>query len=169
MLFFDEADALFARRSEVSDALDRYANLEVAYLLQLMEAYPGVAVLATNLRGNLDEAVVRRLHHVVEFPFPDRRLRARIWRRSFPDATPLGEVDFDDLAGRFELAGGNIASASLHAAQLAAADGGRVEMTHLALAVAREYQKLARPAGPGEFGPWYGLVAERLATGGGPA
>jgi hypothetical protein len=166
VLFFDEADALFARRSEVSDALDRYANLEVAYLLQLMEAYPGVAILATNLRSNLDEAVVRRLHHVVEFPFPDPRLRARIWRRSFPDATPLGKVDFDDLAGRFELAGGNIASASLHAAQLAAADGGRVEMTHLALAVAREYQKLARPAGPGEFGPWYQLVAERLAVGG---
>jgi hypothetical protein len=168
ILFFDEADALFAKRSEVADALDRYANLEVAYLLQLMEGYQGVAILATNLRGNLDDAIVRRLQHVVEFPFPDQRLRARIWRRSFPATTPLGQVDFDDLAARFELAGGNISSASLHAAQLAAADGGTVEMPHLAVAVAREYQKLARPAGPGDFGPWYRLVAERLTTGAAP-
>ncbi|MGH2600833.1 MAG: ATP-binding protein, partial [Dehalococcoidia bacterium] len=157
-LFFDEADALFGRRAtDIKNAHDRYINMEVAYLLQLMEAYEGLAILATNLSQNVDEAFTRRMQYVVEFPFPDEGLRARIWKGIFPPATPLAEdVDIAFLARRFDIAGGTIKNAALAAAVLAAADGGRVTMPHLALAVAREYQKLGRLPSQGEFGPYYG-------------
>src|SRR5262249_15587665 len=108
ILFFDEADALFGRRSEVKDAHDRYANIEINYLLQKLEEYEGIIILATNLKGNMDAAFARRLQHVVEFPFPDEAQRGRIWARVFPERTPLrDDVNFTFLARRFELAGGN--------------------------------------------------------------
>ena len=129
ILFFDEADALFGKRSEVRDAHDRYANIEIAYLLQKMEEYDGVAILATNLRSNLDEAFVRRLAFTVHFPFPDEADRRRIWRGIWPAATPLAaDVDLDFLAAQFKLSGGNIKNIALAAAFLAAADGRPVAM-----------------------------------------
>jgi hypothetical protein len=145
ILFFDEADALFGKRSEVSDSHDRYANLEVAYLLQRMEAYPGAVILATNFRRNLDEAFVRRLDFAIDFPFPEPADRRRIWRRVLPPRAPVaGDVDLDFLAERFKLSGGAIRNCSLAAAFSAADEGTAIEMRHLVRAVAQEYAKQGR-------------------------
>ena len=145
ILFFDEADALFGKRSEVRDAHDRYANIEVAYLLQKMEGYEGVSLLATNLRQNMDEAFLRRLAFIVHFPFPDAESRRRIWQGIWPAQVSFaGDVDLDRLAQQFKLSGGNIKNIALAAAFSAAEDGGRVSMAHLLLATRREYQKIGK-------------------------
>jgi len=145
ILFFDEADALFGKRSEVKDAHDRYANIEISYLLQKMEEYEGIAILATNLRANMDEAFVRRLGHVVEFPLPGDDERRRIWQRIWPSAAPTGRhLDLDQMARRFEITGGNIRNIALAAAFLAADNGGTIEMSHLMRATRREYQKMGK-------------------------
>jgi hypothetical protein len=145
ILFFDEADAIFGKRSEVKDAHDRYANIEISYLLQRMEAYDGVTMLATNLRANLDEAFTRRLQFAVDFPFPDEADRLRIWQTLFPPGVPRAlELDFDLLARRFKFAGGNIRNVIVSAAYLAAADGDRVTMKHLLHCTRRELQKMGR-------------------------
>ncbi len=151
ILFFDEADALFGKRSEVRDAHDRYANIETAYLLQRLETFEGMVILATNLKKNMDEAFVRRLRIVIEFPVPTEADRRRMWSAIWPKATPLGkDVDFDALA-RFVLSGGNIKNVALAAAFLAAADGGVVTMAHLVGAAQRELQKMGRFLAPGEL------------------
>jgi len=145
ILFFDEADAIFGKRSEVKDAHDRYANIEISYLLQRMEAYNGVTILATNLRANLDEAFTRRLQFAVDFPFPDEGYRLRIWQTLLPPGVPHEpDLDFALLARRFKLAGGNIRNILVSAAYLAAADGGRVAMRHLLHGTRRELQKMGR-------------------------
>ena len=145
ILFFDEADAIFGKRSEVKDAHDRYANIEVSYLLQRMETYDGVTILATNLRANLDEAFTRRLQFAVDFPFPDEAYRLRIWEALFPDSLPRADnIDLALLAQRFKLAGGNIRNIIVSAAYLAAADGGVVTMAHLLHGARRELQKMGR-------------------------
>ncbi|MBW4647025.1 MAG: ATP-binding protein [Goleter apudmare HA4340-LM2] len=145
ILFFDEADALFGKRSQVKDAHDRYANIEVGYLLQKMEEYEGVAILATNLRDNMDEAFVRRIQVIIEFPFPDEEYRQQIWQVVFPHEAPLGEdVDFGFLAKEIRLAGGNIKNIGLAAAFYAASDSSAISMSHLLKAAAREHQKLGR-------------------------
>jgi AAA+ superfamily predicted ATPase len=145
ILFFDEADALFGKRSEVSDSHDRYANLEVAYLLQRMEAYPGAVILATNFRRNIDDAFIRRLDFVIDFPFPEVSDRRRIWERVLPPSAPVGDdVDLDFLATRFKLSGGAIRNCSLAAAFNAADEGASIEMRHLVRAVAQEYAKQGR-------------------------
>ncbi len=145
ILFFDEADALFGKRSEVHDAHDRYANLEISYLLQKMEQHEGIAILASNLPQNMDGAFVRRLAFAVHFPFPDEADRQRIWTEIWPAATPLAEdVDVDFLAHQFKLSGGNIKNIALASAFLAAADGGVVTMAHVRHATQREYQKLGK-------------------------
>jgi SpoVK/Ycf46/Vps4 family AAA+-type ATPase len=145
ILFFDEADAIFGKRSEVKDAHDRYANIEVSYLLQRMEAYDGVTILATNLRANLDDAFTRRLQHAVDFPFPEEEYRLRIWQTLFPPDVPRQpDLDFAPLAKRFKLAGGNIRNVIVGAAFLAAADGGSVTMSHLLHGTRREMQKMGR-------------------------
>jgi SpoVK/Ycf46/Vps4 family AAA+-type ATPase len=145
ILFFDEADALFGQRSEVRDSHDRYANIEVSYLLQKMEEYEGIVILATNLRKNMDDAFVRRMHFTVEFPFPSKHDRQRIWVKIWPEKMPRAEdIDFDFLASRFEIAGGNIKNIALAAAFLAADDGGAVDMAHLIRATQREYQKIGK-------------------------
>jgi ATP-dependent 26S proteasome regulatory subunit len=145
ILFFDEADAIFGKRSEVKDAHDRYANIEVSYLLQRMEAYDGVTILATNLRANLDDAFTRRLQHAVDFPFPEEEYRLRIWQTLFPPDVPRQpDLDFAPLARRFKLAGGNIRNIIVGAAFLAAADGGSVTMDHLLHGARREMQKMGR-------------------------
>jgi hypothetical protein len=145
ILFFDEADTIFGKRSEVKDAHDRYANLEVGYLLQRMENYNGVAILATNLRANLDEAFTRRLQFIVNFPFPDEEYRLRIWQVLLPPDLPLaGDLDLRLMAARFKLAGGSIRNILVSAAYLAAADGGRVTMSHLLHGAKREIQKMGK-------------------------
>jgi SpoVK/Ycf46/Vps4 family AAA+-type ATPase len=152
ILFFDEADALFGKRSEVRDSHDRYANIEISYLLQRMEAYDGVTILATNLRANLDEAFTRRLQFSVDFPFPEEDDRLRIWQTLFPPGVPRDpELDFPILARRFKLAGGNIRNVIVSAAYLAAADGGRLTMAHLLHGTRRELQKMGRLVGEHDF------------------
>ena len=145
ILFFDEADAIFGKRSEVKDAHDRYANIEVSYLLQRMEGYNGVTVLATNLRANLDDAFTRRLQFAIDFPFPDEVYRLQIWETLFPPQVPVDKaVDFKIMAKRFRLAGGNIRNIIVSAAYLAASDGGVVTMSHLMHGARRELQKMGR-------------------------
>jgi hypothetical protein len=153
ILFFDEADALFGKRSEVKDAHDRYANIEVSYLLQRMEVYEGLTILATNLRANLDEAFTRRLHYIVDFPFPRADERRRIWSALFPQTLPrAADLDLDLLARRYELAGGSIRNVIVAAAYLAANDGQLVTMEHLQHGVRRELQKMGRLLGEKDFG-----------------
>jgi SpoVK/Ycf46/Vps4 family AAA+-type ATPase len=155
ILFFDEADALFGKRSEVRDSHDRYANIEISYLLQKMEMYDGIAILASNLRQNLDESFVRRLAFTVHFPFPDEAHRRRIWTGIWPKEAPLDtDADFDFLAKQFKLSGGNIKNVALAAAFLAAEEGSAIAMRHLVVAVEREYQKMSKPLGPEQFGPY---------------
>ncbi|HEY9605887.1 MAG TPA: ATP-binding protein [Allocoleopsis sp.] len=145
ILFFDEADALFGKRSEVKDAHDRYANIEVGYLLQKMEEYEGIAILATNLRQNLDDAFMRRIQVIIDFPFPDEEHRHRIWGVIFPQEAPLGDdVDLGVLAREIKLAGGNIKNIGLAAAFYAANEGSAIRMQHLIEAARREHQKLGR-------------------------
>jgi hypothetical protein len=159
ILFFDEADALFGKRSEVKDAHDRYANIEVGYLLQKMEEYDGVVILATNLRKNLDDAFIRRLHVAIEFPFPEEPDRLRIWRKVFPSAAPLADdVDLAYLAKQFKLTGGNIRNIALLAAYLAAEDGDVIGMAQIVRAIKREYQKLGKLVTETEFGKWLGVA-----------
>ncbi len=153
ILLFDEADALFGKRSEIKDSHDRYANIEVSYLLQRMESYSGLAILTTNMKSALDTAFLRRIRFVVQFPFPDVSSRAEIWRRVFPQQTPTDGLDVEKLA-RLTIAGGNIRNIALNAAFLAANDGGRVRMTHLLQATRSEYGKLEKPLSSSEVGGW---------------
>jgi hypothetical protein len=144
VLLFDEADALFGKRSEVKDSHDRYANIEVSYLLQRMEAYRGLAILTTNMKSALDPAFMRRIRFIVEFPFPDEAERAAIWRRIFPPDTPLDVVDWGRLAA-LRIAGGNIRNIALNAAFLAADAAEPVRMVHVLQAARAEYAKLEKP------------------------
>jgi SpoVK/Ycf46/Vps4 family AAA+-type ATPase len=153
ILLFDEADALFGKRSEVKDSHDRYANIEVSYLLQRMEAYRGLAILTTNLKSALDGAFLRRIRFVVQFPFPDPAQRAEIWRRIFPAETPVEGVDPERLA-RLNVAGGNIRNIALGAAFAAADAGEPVRMEHLLRAARIEYAKLEKPLSETEVGGW---------------
>ena len=153
ILLFDEADALFGKRSEVQDSHDRYANIEVSYLLQRMEQYRGLAILTTNLKNSLDTAFLRRLRFVVNFPFPDATQREAIWRRAFPRETPTKDLSFARLA-QWSVAGGNIKSAALNAAFLAADDGEPVGMRHLLRAAQIECAKLDRPLIEAETAGW---------------
>jgi hypothetical protein len=148
LLLFDEADALFGRRSEVKDAHDRYANIEVGYLLQRLEAYDGIAVLTTNLQGNMDGAFLRRLRFILQFPPPDSGLRRQLWERSLPGARWRDDnLELDLLADRFQLTGGSIHNIGLAAAHLAAATpSGRITTEHVIRATQRELQKAGRPA-----------------------
>ncbi|GEA89751.1 AAA family ATPase [Cellulomonas cellasea] len=159
VLLFDEADAIFGRRSEVRDSHDRYANIESAYLLQRMESFDGLAILATNLRANIDEAFTRRLDVLVDFPLPDAEHRRALWDRCLGALVPRDpDVDLDFVAGAFELAGGAIRSSAVTAAYLAADDGGTVRMTHVISAVEHEYRKLGRLCLPGEFGRYWSML-----------
>ena len=151
ILFFDEADALFGKRSEVKDAHDRHANIEVGYLLQRMEQYSGIVILSTNFRRNMDDAFTRRLHYCVDFPLPGEEERLRIWEKIWPEDTPLSPaLDMDFLAERLEISGGYIRNIALSAAFMAAEEAGhaqrnpQVSMAHLIRATRREYQKMGQ-------------------------
>ncbi|GLI00744.1 ATP-binding protein [Phytohabitans aurantiacus] len=158
VLFFDEADALFGKRSEVSDAHDRYANIEVAYLLQRLETYDGLVVLATNLQRNIDQAFLRRISTAIDFTLPEEEQRRAIWSRSFPASAPVAELDIEFLARQFKISGGIIRNATLGAAFLAAEDGSPITMRHVALALKREFQKLGRLRTEVEFERYFELV-----------
>ncbi len=145
ILLFDEADALLGKRSEVKDAHDRYANLEIAFLLQKMEDYNGVSILTTNLRHNLDDAFTRRIRFIVEFPFPDEDNRRQLWQRIWPPEAPLRkDIDFLSLSKRYKLTGGNIRNIVLSAAFYASKNGGYIEMNHLLDATKEEFRKMGR-------------------------
>ena len=159
VLFFDEADAIFGKRSDVRDAHDRYANIESAYLLQRLETFDGLAVLATNLRANIDDAFTRRLDAIVDFPAPTPDLRAELWRQCLAPPLPVADdVDIPFCAESFELAGGNIRSASITAAYLAAASGQPVGMADVIAAVGQEYRKLGRLVLEREFGTYLSML-----------
>jgi hypothetical protein len=153
ILLFDEADALFGKRSEVKDSHDRYANIEVSYLLQRMETYRGLAILTTNLKNTLDPAFLRRLRFVITFPFPDQFHREAIWRRIFPALTPTEGLD-PALLARLNVAGGNIRNIALQAAFLAAEDAEPVRMRHLLRAARTECAKLDRTVTEAEVAGW---------------
>jgi SpoVK/Ycf46/Vps4 family AAA+-type ATPase len=153
VLLFDEADALFGKRSEVKDSHDRYANIEVSYLLQRMEAYRGLAVLTTNRKSALDQAFLRRIRFVVEFPFPEAAQRAEIWRRIFPEATPTDGLRIDRLS-RLHATGGHIRNIAMGAAFLAADAGEPVRMSHLLHSARNEFAKLEKPLPETEVAGW---------------
>ncbi len=153
ILLFDEADALFGKRSEVKDSHDRYANIEISYLLQRMEAYRGLAILTTNMKEALDKAFLRRIRFVVQFPFPDAAQRAEIWRRIFPPDTPTDGLDPNRLC-RLNVAGGNIRNIALNAAFLAVDAGEPVRLPHVLRAARSEYAKLEKPLTESEVGSW---------------
>lgn len=153
ILLFDEADALFGRRSEVKDSHDRYANIEVSYLLQRMEEYRGLAILTSNQRAALDQAFLRRIRFIVEFPFPDAVARSDIWNRVFPAATPVKGLDTGKLA-RLNVAGGSIRNIAMNAAFLAADAGQPVQMRHLLHAARTECAKMDKPPSDAEVRDW---------------
>jgi hypothetical protein len=157
ILFFDEADALFGTRTEVRDSHDRYANLEINYLLQRMEDYSGLAILATNRRSALDTAFLRRLRFVIDFPFPAADDRRRIWERVFPAQADVDGLELAMLSN-LDLSGGNIRSIAVNAAFLAASEGVPIGMPHVVRAAAREYVKLSKPIGVAEFGAYYAMA-----------
>ncbi|HLJ26201.1 MAG TPA: ATP-binding protein [Candidatus Angelobacter sp.] len=153
ILLFDEADALFGKRSEVKDSHDRYANIEVSYLLQRVESYRGLAILTTNLKEAVDQAFLRRIRFIVQFPFPDHEMRAEIWRRVFPCQAPVEQLHWDRLA-QLHVAGANIRNIALRAAFLAAEAKEPISQAHLLEAARREYQKLEKPISEAELKGW---------------
>lgn len=159
ILFFDEADALFGKRSEVRDSHDRYANIETAYLLQKMDEYEGIVILATNLRKNMDEAFSRRMHYFLEFAVPEEPDRLRIWQNVFPKEAPLSEnADLNFMARQFKITGGNIKNIALNAAFLASQDGKLITIEHLIRATKREYQKIGKLCTDGDFAQYFELI-----------
>ncbi|NEO82942.1 MAG: ATP-binding protein [Spirulina sp. SIO3F2] len=153
VLLFDEADALFGKRTQVKDSHDRHANLEVSYLLQRMEAYQGLAILTTNLKDSLDQAFVRRLRFIVNFPYPNAEIRSQIWSRVFPAQAPINGLDFE-LLGQLDVAGGNIRAIALNAAFFAASAGESIQMKHLLKATQTEYAKIGRVLTSREIQDW---------------
>jgi len=164
MLFFDEADALFGRRTEVKQAQDRWANLDVSFILQRIEEYSGVVILATNFRQNMDSAFLRRIHVIIEFPVPDSTSRRAIWNRLLPSSqkSAVSQEDVDEIAQRFEMTGGNIRNVVLDACFRALGEGDDQPVTsrHVIASTARELQKLSRPVTRGEFGRFYDWAME---------
>jgi SpoVK/Ycf46/Vps4 family AAA+-type ATPase len=145
ILLFDEADSLFAKRTEVKSSVDRYANLEVNYLLQRMEAFTGITILTTNFDAAIDDAFRRRLAFRIQFPLPELDERARLWRTMIPDrARAAPDIDFAQLAGRFAMSGGYIRNAALRAAFLAAGESAQIDMRHLLKAASAEYASMGK-------------------------
>ena len=153
VLLFDEADALFSKRNDVKDSHDRYANMEVSYLLQRMEAYRGLAILTTNLKDSIDPAFLRRIRFITRFEFPSAAERMQIWQRIFPAQLPTEDLNYRKLS-KLNIAGGNIRNIALTAAFLAAEEGSAVKMKHLLESAQSEFAKLERPIPPAEVRGW---------------
>ena len=158
ILFFDEADAVFGKRSEVADAKDKYANTEVSYILQRIEAYDGIVILSTNYKGNIDAAFMRRIQYILNFHLPDEEERLSIWKGCFPKESPLEEVDFEYLAKQFEFSGSSIKNVVLTAAFLAAQEGGAISMKHIVGGIKNEYVKNGKPVFSAELGRYAYLL-----------
>jgi SpoVK/Ycf46/Vps4 family AAA+-type ATPase len=159
IIFFDEADAIFGKRSEIKDAHDRYANIEINYLLQKLEEHTGITILATNLAQNIDDAFTRRIHFSIEFPFPNEDQRMKIWEMAFPANAPLHkEVDINLLSRQFSVTGGAIKNVALKAAFRAAKESSDISMTHIILALKEEYEKLGKPCLKSDFGKYSTLL-----------
>lgn len=162
ILFFDEADAIFGKRSEIKDAHDRYANIEVNYLLQKMEEHSGITILATNLSQNIDDAFIRRIHFSIEFPFPDEEYRLKIWEKAFPPNAPLTkDIDMRALSKQFSVTGGTIKNIALKAAFRAARESRNISIRHVILALKDEYEKMGKPCLKSDFGK-YGVLLETI-------
>ncbi len=162
MLFFDEADALFGKRSEVKDSHDRYANIEVSYLLQKMEEHEGIAILASNLGSNIDDAFMRRMNFLIEFPFPEEEYRCRIWQSMVPKGAPVAEdVDYEFLSRRFKIAGGSIKNIIINSAFSAAEDSGIITMGHIVNATRNELLKMGKACSHSDFGKYCHLIKNR--------
>ncbi len=145
ILFFDEADAVFGKRTEIKDAHDRYANIEISYLLQRIEDYKGIVILATNFRKNIDEAFSRRIRFIIDFPFPDEEMRYRIWKKAFPRECPIDKsIDFKYLAKNFKFSGANIKNSALHSAFYGIQDGSKIKMEHILEGIKIELQKIGK-------------------------
>ena len=156
VLFFDEADVLFSKRTEVKDSNDKYSNMESAFLLQKIEEYNGVVILATNFIQNFDEAFKRRIKLTIDFPFPDREMRMTLWKKAFPKELPLDHIDYEYLVNRFELSGSNIKNIALHSAFLAAAESSPVVgMKHIVTALKNEYAKSGKAFTKSEAGEYF--------------
>ena len=153
VLLFDEADALFGKRTQVKDSHDRHANVEVSFLLQRMEAYQGLAILTTNLKDSLDQAFMRRLRFIVSFPFPDAGSRSQIWQRMYPQQTPTKGLEYECL-GQLSMTGGSIRNIALNAAFLAAEDEGAVMMKHILAATKAEAMKVGKILTERETAGW---------------
>jgi SpoVK/Ycf46/Vps4 family AAA+-type ATPase len=152
VILFDEADSLFAKRTEVKSSVDRYANLEVNYLLQRLDSFEGVAILTTNLEGSIDLAFKRRMSLRLHFPFPDEEMRVRLWAAHIPVETPVsGDFDFVELARRFPLSGGYIRNSTLRAAFLAAQENRPLSHEHMVRAIALEYRELGKLSSGGRM------------------
>jgi SpoVK/Ycf46/Vps4 family AAA+-type ATPase len=163
ILFFDEADALFGKRSEIMHAHDRYANIEVSYLLQKLEEHSEIVILASNLAKNVDDAIVRRMHFWVEFPFPDTNSRLKIWKSIFPETAPLSnDIFFDFLAKQFQISGGIIKNAALSAAFFAAEESKSISMNHIVKAIKREFDKVGKPCLKSDFGKYFDLLNDAM-------
>ena len=161
ILFFDEADALFSRRTEVKDSNDKYSNMEAAFLLQKIEEFSGVVILATNLVQNFDEAFKRRMRFIIDFPFPDADRRRELWKRAFPKKAPLGNIDFEFLVSHYELSGSNIRNIALHSAFLAASGTEEpIGMKHIMAALRNEYAKSGKAFTRAEAGEYYSCLTE---------
>lgn len=154
ILFFDEADALFSKRTEVKESKDKYANTEVSYILQRIEQFDGIILLATNFRNNIDDAFMRRMKYVVEFEMPDKETRKEIWESGFSREVPLEDIDFEYLAENVELSGGYIKNIILNSVFLGAGECGKVTMKHILLSVTNEYMKLGKVLKPQDFGKY---------------
>ncbi len=162
ILFFDEADSIFGKRSDITDSKDKYANSEVSYILQRLEQYEGIVILATNLKKNIDDAFLRRMRYIVDFPQPTPELRLEIWRSVFAPQVPLEEPDFDFLAHNFELSGGMIKNIALNATFLAAADQGSVTMKHIFISIKNENSKVGKTMLVHDFGMYSPLMTDVL-------
>ncbi|MBQ7840692.1 MAG: ATP-binding protein [Lachnospiraceae bacterium] len=160
ILFFDEADSIFGKRSEVNEAKDRYANTEVSYILQRIEQYDGVVILASNFKKNIDEAFLRRMRYLVEFPMPDAATRKEIWKSCFGSKVPTEDLDFSYLAKNFEFSGGSIKNIALNAVFLAAKEGCDVGMKQVLTSLRNEKMKMGKPMILSDFGQYAGLMME---------
>ncbi len=166
ILFFDEADALFGKRTDVKDSHDRYANIETNYLLQKVDEFEGVVILSTNYRRNIDEAFIRRMQFIVNFPFPDAEYRLEIWKKAFPEQVPVSDdIDFKFLASNLQISGGNIKNIVINSAFLAAKNGKRpISMSEIILATKREFDKIGKPIQKSDFGKYSAMLDASTST-----
>jgi SpoVK/Ycf46/Vps4 family AAA+-type ATPase len=161
LIFFDEADAIFGKRTEIKDSHDRYSNIEVNYLLQKLEEHNEIVILASNLKHNIDDAFMRRMHFIIDFPFPNEQERLEIWKNIFPKPTFYlnnESIDLEFLAKQFKTTGSMIKNIALSAAFLAASEKSKIEMKHLVLATRRELEKKGKPIIKTDFGKYYDLL-----------